>query len=148
MNKVQRVTISVIKHMTEDEYLVKSSLLNAIPPMLRSSVNVFSTKTKGHYNNDIQIFTATFEKNEAEEVSDYIFKNLDELSLTILKHTLEYRVEEGKTLHLRLDKHLLLSNKFVLSDSDEIVKIVIKFTNSKFLLEEISRWFDARAKNG
>ncbi|MGC8563412.1 MAG: RNA-binding domain-containing protein [Fervidicoccaceae archaeon] len=140
MAKIVSIEISAIRHMTEDEKKVEACINALLPPEEREKSKLIKTNTKGHYGNEIT-YMKLAEVSDPERVGSFILNNLDEYSKNIISMTAEQRIE-GKKLYIRLHKHLLLDNKLVISDSDEAVRIAIKFTSEESLkktLEELRK---------
>lgn len=142
MTRIASVEITAIRHMTEDEQKVEKCLAALIPPEERERYRILKSNAKGHYGNEIT-YMKLVEESNPEDVGMFILKNLDEYSRKILSMTAEQRID-GKKLYIRLHKHLLLENKFVISDSDEAVRIMIKFTSSEALRETLQEVLERR----
>ncbi|MEM0021157.1 MAG: RNA-binding domain-containing protein [Fervidicoccaceae archaeon] len=140
MKRVLSIEISAIKHMTEDEAKVERCMLALLPPLERERAEIQKIRSRGHHGNEITLMRIQ-SLADPEHVAEYIFESIDDYSKNILLLTKSSRIEDEKRLHLRFSKHMLLKNKLVISDSDEVVKVVIRFSSvqsiDEFLNEKL-----------
>ncbi|MCI4396110.1 MAG: hypothetical protein JHC28_00930 [Thermoprotei archaeon] len=133
MKSVISLEISAIRHMTEDEEKVERCIAALLPQEMREKTEIQKSRVKGHYGNEITYMKLN-ETKSPEKILSYVSGRLDDYSRGILEATIEDRIEENR-LHLRFHKHLLLEDKLVLSDSDEVVKVTIVFSSKDSLRE-------------
>jgi len=134
MVRISSIEISVIKHSTEDEAKIEKCLLSLIPPEEREKMKIVKSSAKGHYGNEI-VYMKIVETANSEKIAMYVLNGLDDYSKGVLQ-TVEQRTEDKK-LYLRLHKHMLLENKFIISDSDEAVRVLIRFASKEALTQAI-----------
>jgi len=142
MVKISSIEISVIKHSTEDEAKIEKCLSSLIPPEEREKMKIVKSSAKGHYGNEI-VYMKIVETANSEKIAMYVLNRLDDYSKGILLQTVEQRTEDKK-LYLRLHKHMLLENKFIISDSDEAVRVLIRFASKEALAQAIEEALKGR----
>ncbi|AFH43116.1 hypothetical protein IOK49_00120 [Fervidicoccus fontis] len=135
---IKQIELRVIQHMTEEEDRVLRSLLNALPEDLREKVKPVAVSSKGHYGDTIIFYKVVLEKEDAEKAAEFIIRSFDKCSVFEIKNTFYNRFSDN-SFHLRLDKFKLLENKFIISNSDDVVKIVIKESKKGSIKEIFER---------
>lgn len=142
MVRISSIEISAIKHSTEDEAKIEKCLSSLIPPEEREKMKIIKSSAKGHYGNEI-VYMKIVETANSEKIAMYVLNGLDDYSKGILLQTVEQRTEDKK-LYLRLHKHMLLENKFIISDSDEAVRVLIRFASKEALTQAIEEALKGR----
>ncbi|WP_440060194.1 RNA-binding domain-containing protein [Thermogladius sp. 4427co] len=125
--EVAGIEFSTHCHATEDCGRVKTALLNALPEELRGSVKIEEESLEGFYGNIIRVLKLEV-RDKAPVVLNYLLSRLDKSDKSLLLASMDLRVDRrAKRFFLRLDKQMLLSERFVLNDSDDVVKVVVYF---------------------
>ncbi len=124
---VKRIEYTLIKHATEDNDIIRRIMMMAIPSEYRDKIVIDTQKAKGYHGNEIIVLKTGLSGREADKALEYLFTMLDKASKNLLLATLENRIQGKNILHLRIHKQYLTENKFVLWDSDESLKITIRF---------------------
>ncbi|RLF11465.1 MAG: exosome protein [Thermoprotei archaeon] len=120
--------IEAFSHATEDLNKVSKAMLNLLPPELRGKVEVSYEAVKGHYDNQIVILRTELKGEDAECFIKYIASSMSEVDKAILRATLDLRMEESRSLYLRLDKGAAYAGKFKLVDRGEAIKVKLTLT--------------------
>ncbi len=129
MLRLNKIEITAYSHATEDEDKVLTALFNLIPKEIRDNIKLFKQRVKGHYGNDITILRATIPSKIAVSVLKYIAENMNDVEKSVLRASLRLRYDErNNKLYLRFDKQSLYSGKIVVSDSNDIVHLVVSFS--------------------
>ncbi len=126
--------LSAFVHSTEDERKVLDALLNTVPADLRPVVaqRVRVQSLEGYYGNVIKIVRLTISGSQAEEALRYLLCGMGRRSRELLLATLESRVERRRArVHIRLSKQDLFLGRLVLSEGDDVVKIVASFEGAR-----------------
>ena len=114
---IERATISVVLHATEDYEKVKSNIIK----MFNLTSNKFEESyTRGHWGNEICLLNLSIDHIEAGQLIRRIYDLLDKNSKARLLNLLDYSVDERNNLYLRIDKQSLCKGKIALSDQDSI----------------------------
>lgn len=136
-SEIRAIEISLTKHMTENEEKVLRAALSVLPPEVRNKVTWKKNVVQGHYGNQIILYKATFEGEEASKIAWFIFESLDKTSLRYLISTLESRLDPQGNLYIRLHKQFLLEEKIVAWDGDDVVKLIIKTGKKRLEIESM-----------
>lgn len=125
---VNKLTIEVFQHGTEDKDKIFTGLRDFFPEKQQESLETIfkSDHIEGYYKNEIIKYYAEFQKNKStQELFNYIIRKL----LTSVSYfDLFERISESGELFIRLNKQLLIQNgQFVLDNSSDVYKLVIKF---------------------
>ncbi|MGC9210232.1 MAG: RNA-binding domain-containing protein [Acidilobus sp.] len=131
---VRSLEARVFVHATEDKSKVLIALRNVI-----GEAQVTEEDLRGYFGNQIIVMTAHCGPEAAGQVFDRILQGLSEPDRRFLLSTLEERLTKDGALHLRLDKQKALKGKFVLNDSDDVIKIVVRFSGGRKGAEEYIR---------
>ncbi|ADI32703.1 RNA-binding domain-containing protein [Staphylothermus hellenicus] len=131
MINVREITILTHCHATEDCEKVLHAVRNILPSNIRNNIVFNKQVLRGHYGNPITIIRATITSN-AEQVLKHIANLMDDTEKTILSVSfdLRYGRRENK-LYLRISKQKAYSGKVVIHDSDDVIKLVIRFKGSR-----------------
>jgi len=126
---LSEVIISTLCHATENCNKVKEAILNLIPQHIASSTRIAEDTMKGFYGNPIKVFEARFRDEEAYSVLKYIANILSELDKRYVMNSLEvrYDLKENKVF-VRIDKQSAYLNKPIISEGDDVIKIVLSFS--------------------
>lgn len=119
---VRLLEARVYAHATEDEEKVVHALHNLIGPS-----NIVVEELKGYFGNPILVISASKENEEAEEAFNKIISTLTEPDRRFLLSSLEERIDKEGSLHLRFDKQKAYLGKVMLSDSDDVIKVKVRF---------------------
>lgn len=120
---VERVELSVFGYATEDPQKVAACLstLLGLP-----QEKVFATKAKGHYGDEISVFSVTIDGAEAEACAKKIFSLMNQENLRRILDTIDMRFD-GSRLFLRISKFDACLGQAALMDGGDTIKVVIKF---------------------
>ncbi len=128
MLSINYIEVKTYCHATEDLGKVEKALLNIFPKELRSRVKISKYIVKGHYGNPITVLRVVVKGENAVKTLEYIGSMLNSIEKSVLKASYELRFDRGSNkLYIRFDKQSLYHGKFVISDSDDIVHVVISF---------------------
>jgi RNA binding exosome subunit len=133
--KVEALTLKITAfcHATEECSRVEESMKNLLPEDIRSQLTTVVKHEKGYYGNPITIMTIEV-KNPVlvGSIMKYIASKLEETEKRILKITSRLRYDPGeKKFTVRFSKQSLLRSKFQLSDTDDVVKLIVHLKNIK-----------------
>ncbi|MCD6487984.1 MAG: exosome protein [Desulfurococcales archaeon] len=129
MIRINRVELLTYGHATEDESKVLKAILNLLPRDLAKRVNTVKQIVKGHYGNLITIYRIVLRGRDSIAFLEYLATRLSDTEKNILKLSFPLRYNgHAKKLYLRFDKQQLFLGKIVLSDGDDVVKVVISFS--------------------
>ncbi|ADL19537.1 hypothetical protein ASAC_1132 [Acidilobus saccharovorans 345-15] len=103
------------------------------------SSNIVVEELRGYFGNPITVVSTSKEKEEAEEAFNRMISMLTEPDRRFLLSSLEERVDKEGSLHLRFDKQKAYLGKVVLSDSDDVIKVRVRFfrESREQLIEEL-----------
>lgn len=130
---LSHIEISAFCHATEDCLRVEESVRNVLPEEIRKIVKIEFTSREGYYGNPIRILSAKLnDKNQVGLVLKHLSSRLEPIEKTILKSTFDLRFDqrEGRFV-IRLSKQELVQDRFRVTDSDDVVKVVIYLANAK-----------------
>ncbi|WP_083774077.1 RNA-binding domain-containing protein [Acidilobus saccharovorans] len=132
--RVRSLEARVYVHATENEEKVIRALHNLI-----GSSNIVVEELRGYFGNPITVVSTSKEKEEAEEAFNRMISMLTEPDRRFLLSSLEERVDKEGSLHLRFDKQKAYLGKVVLSDSDDVIKVRVRFfrESREQLIEEL-----------
>ncbi|MGC9111965.1 RNA-binding domain-containing protein [Acidilobus sp.] len=132
--RVRLLEARVYVHATESEEKVVQALHNLI-----GSSNIVVEELRGYFGNPITVVSTSKEKEEAEEAFNKMISMLTEPDRRFLLSSLEERVDKEGSLHLRFDKQKAYLGKVVLSDSDDVIKVRVRFfrESREQLIEEL-----------
>ena len=132
--RVRSLEARVYVHATENEEKVIRALHNLI-----GSSNIVVEELRGYFGNPITVVSTSREKEEAEEAFNRMISMLTEPDKRFLLSSLEERVDKEGSLHLRFDKQKAYLGKVVLSDSDDVIKVRVRFfrESGEQLIEEL-----------
>ncbi|QOR94510.1 exosome protein [Thermosphaera chiliense] len=127
---VKSVEVTTSCHSTEDCEKVRTALLNLLPKTLQSSVKIDSETLHGFYGNRILLMKA--EAVDGELLLKHLAENLSDTEKSILSASfkLRYDVRTGR-LYLRFSKQDAYAGSLRLLDSDDVVKVVVHFSNAR-----------------
>jgi RNA binding exosome subunit len=123
---ITRIDYIVIKHATESDEIIKKVFRSLVPEELRGKLVLIKERTKGYHGDEIIVYRYSLEGSEAENAFSYLLSRLEKNSIKYLLATLENRMERGRIIHLRVNKQFLTDNRYVLLDTDESVKIIVR----------------------
>ncbi|ADV65615.1 RNA-binding domain-containing protein [Desulfurococcus mucosus] len=136
---LRSVELSSFCHATEDCSRVRSSLLNLLPPELRSRVVLVEEALEGYYGNRI-VVVKTQILEECEKILEYLSSIMSSSEKSILKATLPLRLDQRTgRLILRFSKQDAFRGEARLLDSDDVVKVVLHFKGARSL-EKLSMY--------
>lgn len=132
--------VAAFCHATEDCSRVEESVKRVFPPNLRSEIKLSLSQMEGYYGNPIGSITARVENREQVYATiKYLSDALEPLEKALLRSTFDLRYDsKSKRLIIRLSKQELYLGKFKVSDSDDIVKVVIGLKNARSVHDAIS----------
>jgi RNA-binding protein len=114
---IDRASISVVLHATEDYEKVK---FNIIKVFNLTSNRFEESFTRGHWGNEICLLNLSVDHIEADQLIRWIYDMLDKNDKVKLLNLLDYSVDEKNNLHVRINKQKLCEGKVALSDQDSI----------------------------
>ncbi len=120
---VRSLEARVFSHATEDKSKVLIALRNVV-----GDAQVVEEDLKGYFGNPIIVLTASCGPDRAGAVLERVLGGLTEPDRRFLLSTLEERLAKDGALHLRLDKQKALTGRFVISDSDDVIKLTVRFS--------------------
>ena len=123
---VRSLEARAFSHATEDKSKVLVALRNVV-----GDAQVVEEDLKGYFGNPIIVLTASCGPDRAEAVFERILDGLAEPDRRFLLSTLEERLTKDGVLHIRLDKQKALMGRFVLSDSDDVIKLTVRFSSGR-----------------
>ena len=127
MLRVSRVDIVAHCHITEDADKVMRAVRRLLPPGVRYSVE--ETVYHGYYGNPIRIIRVVVLGGDAGRVVEHIASMLRGVEKSILRASFSLRYEErGKKLYIRLDKQRLYHGEAVVSETGDIVKVMVQLS--------------------
>ncbi len=125
---IYEVIITSHCHATEDCRKVIKALKNLLPKDVSQNIKPVIQSYQGYYGNPIKVITVTLRGNDAEKFLEYLSKRLSDTDKSILGITLDLRYDErNNKLFIRFDKQAAYRGEHVISDTDDIVKIVLSF---------------------
>ncbi len=130
----------LIGHATENPEILGRLITKLVPEDIRSKIKVEKQVMKGYYGNQITMYAVRLSGDDASKTLSYILSRMEDSSKKLLKATAELRIQKPSTIYIRLHKQLLVEDRFVLWDGDDVVKIKARFKSSrelKKMLEEI-----------
>ncbi|MEM0378526.1 MAG: RNA-binding domain-containing protein [Thermosphaera sp.] len=127
---VKSVELSASCHSTENCDKVRTALFNLIPPELRPEAKIVEEVHYGFYGNKIVLLKTA--SKEGRVFLKYYSENLPAVEKSILSASfrLRYDASTGR-LHLRFSKQDAFMGRMKILDSDDIVKVVVHFSNAK-----------------
>jgi RNA binding exosome subunit len=138
---LQSIEISSFCHATEDCNRVRASILNLIPPEIRSKLILIEEAVEGYYGNRIVVIKTQI-LEECEEVLKYLLSTMSDTEKSLMKITLPLRFDPRTgRLILRINKQDAFLGNVKLLDSDDVVKITLHFKGVKNI-EKISGYLD------
>lgn len=134
----RRVDISHIEiysfcHATEDCARVEEAIRNLFPPDTRRNVKIDFSSEEGYYKNPINILSVKIlDEDLVESILNHISTILEPIEKTILKATFDLRYDQrsGRFI-VRFSKQDLFLGKPRVSDTDDVVKLVIHVKGDK-----------------
>ena len=130
---VNKISINVFQHETEDKRKIFSGLQYLFPEELHESLEKQFTEEvlTGYHKNNIIKYYIEFHKNkQTQNVFFFIVKKV--LNSTSIFEIFNRISDEGE-LYLRFNKQSLIHDEsYVLDNSSDVYKIVIKFLLIKF----------------
>lgn len=110
--------VMTICHATEREDL----LLDAMERLVGEG-NVTLKESDGHFGNRIAVMSARMTKDREAK---YLFSVLGPEMLSHLRESLDDRIDEGCTFHLRLDKQRAVQEVYAVSHGGDVISITAK----------------------
>ena len=122
-------------HATED----KAKVLKALEQIIGNG-NVVEEYLKGYFGNPIIVLTSYKEKEEADQTFNSLVHRLTQPDRNYLLMDLENRVDKNGFLYMRFDKQRAYLGKLMISDSDDVIRVTVKFSGSrKEVVEELKK---------
>ena len=129
---MRMVEARVYVHATEDRDKVLKALLEAFPGGLRGRIRLGEERYEGHYGNPIVVLTGSLHGGEeARETLVYIASRLPSHDLDYLTGTLEDRVDREGALYIRLSKQEAYLGRLRILESDDVVRVIFRFTGGR-----------------
>lgn len=124
------VEITTYCHATEDPEKVKAALKELLPLEIREEADkiILEESYKGHFGNPIKILKIKIEKKKAEKVFKHLLKLMKKEDLEYFSVTLDGHVDHNMNVYIRLDKQSVFLGSPRILDSDDVIKIKIKFS--------------------
>jgi RNA-binding protein len=124
--EIDRATISVVIHATED----KDKVISKIVKVLSLNSGRFQEfNTRGHWGNQIVMLNLSLGHTHAGRIIRTIYTSLDDNHKNTFLSSLEQSIDERHNLYVRIDKQSICRGVISLSDQDSIK---IKFRPPKF----------------
>ena len=124
--EIDRATISVVIHATEDKDKVISKIVKVLS---LNSARFQEFNTRGHWGNQIILLNLSLGQILAGKILKTIYTSLGNNKKTAFLSSLEQSIDEKYNLYVRIDKQSICREEISLSDQDSIK---IKFRPSKF----------------
>jgi RNA binding exosome subunit len=125
-------------HATEDCGKVINALRNILPEELRDKVTFSREDYTGHYGNRITVLSTVLKDNDALLFIKHLRENMSDIDKSILKASLSLRYDAKKRrLYLRLDKQAALNRRLMLTDGDDVIRIVVGLQTAKIDIEKL-----------
>ncbi len=132
---IKSLEIRVFVHATED----KDKIILTLKNIIKDDFNIIEEQYEGYYGNSISVISCIIEGEKAEKILNNLLDSLSIPDKDMLLKTLDDRIEEkNNTFHLRLNKQKAYLGQLVLSDSDDVVKLIFKLEN-KFEIEKLKK---------
>ncbi len=129
---INEVELVVHCHATENCNKVLKALLNILPPKIRERVKPSILEYQGHYGNLIRVITLKLVGKDAEDAIRYIGEQIEETDRSIINVTFDLRYDRrSNRFYLRLDKQAAYKGRLVISDGDDIIKVIISFKGQR-----------------
>ena len=124
--EIDRATISVVIHATEDKDKVISKIVKVLS---LNSARFQEFNARGHWGNQIVLLNLSLGQTLAGKILKTIYTSLGNNKKTAFLSSLEQSIDEKYNLYVRIDKQSICREEISLSDQDSIK---IKFRPSKF----------------
>uniref|UniRef100_A0A7J3PJK7 Exosome protein n=1 Tax=Staphylothermus marinus TaxID=2280 RepID=A0A7J3PJK7_STAMA len=140
MIRVSSVEYLVYCHATEDCSKVLEAVKKLLPPDMRDTVVFKQQKLRGYYGNPITVISLKIIEN-AEKIFDYLISRINDIDKAIISSTIDLRYDSRlRKLYLRFDKQEAYRGNVVLQDSDDVIKIIISFSNHYSKLNSVKEY--------
>ena len=123
--EIDRATISVVIHATEDKDKVISKIVKVLS---LNSAKFQEFNARGHWGNQIVLLNLSLGQTHADKIIKTIYTSLGDNNKTAFLSSLEQSIDEKYNLYVRIDKQSICRDEISLSDQDSIK---IKFRPSK-----------------
>lgn len=126
---ISSVELETFCHATESSEKVERALFSLVPRELRDKLSekLRYATLRGHHGNPIIFYRLKIGRGEGgQEIAEHILKSLDEVDARILYRSLDARTHKG-SLFLRLDKQAAYLGELRLLESDDVIKVRIRF---------------------
>ena len=123
--EIDRATISVVIHATEDKDKVISKIVKVLS---LNSARFQEFNARGHWGNQIVLLNLSLGQTHAGKIIKTIYSSLGDNNKTAFLSSLEQSIDEKYNLYVRIDKQSICREEISLSDQDSIK---IKFRPSK-----------------
>lgn len=123
--EIDRATISVVIHATEDKDKVISKIVKVLS---LNSARFQEFNARGHWGNQIVLLNLSLGQTHAGKIIKTIYASLGDNNKTAFLSSLEQSIDEKYNLYVRIDKQSICREEISLSDQDSIK---IKFSPSK-----------------
>ncbi len=140
--KIHGVEIITHCHATENCDKVLQAVKSLLPENLKGKQPLI-TEYRGHYGNIIKIIRYILGNNEAVLFLKYLGGKLSTTDKSILSVSFDLRYDKSNNrFYIRIDKQASYNNKIIVTEGDDIIKIIISFKGPrkkelvKKLLEE------------
>jgi len=126
--KINDIKISCSAHATEDIEKVKQSMLHLIPEALRTSLEFTELPMDGHVGNPIIFLELKItQKRKINDSLTFLSEKLDDFAKETISEELKSRIGKDNCLYLRFNKQDAFNEILKLDNSDNTIKLVIKF---------------------
>jgi len=136
MIEAHEVEYTTFCHATENCDKVVTALKNLIPPDMWNEVELRAQTLHGYYKNPIIVYTAKIRGSRVtvENALKHLASRLSESDKAILSVTLELRYDpKMNKLFMRFSKQDAYLGRLMLSDSDDVIKVVVSFKQGRGL---------------
>ncbi len=129
--KIYSVEITTHCHATENCDKVLQAVKNLLPENFRNKEPLI-TEYRGHYGNIIKIIRYILENDEATTFLKYLGGKLSTTDKSILSVSFDLRYDRrSNKFYIRIDKQASYNDRVVVTEGDDIIKIIISFKGSR-----------------
>ena len=144
MIELSKISFSTISYVTEDVNLVIQSVKQCLPEGLRDD-NFKMQKMQSQFGDKLILISREFKSKNAKSIIENLAKKMSDKDRQFLGSKLNDRLDmEDRIFHIRLNKFLPLSDKIVLGEGSDVIKVEIKyqvFTSDQNTLENVGNCF-------
>lgn len=130
---ISQIEVTAFCHATENCSHVEESIRNLFPRELRTSIKINRVLEHGYYGNPIYILSVKVsDKHLIASTVSYLASKLESLEKTLLRSTFDLRYDPRTSRFVvRFSKQDLYLGYLKVTDSDDVVKLVLYLKNAK-----------------